>query len=116
MLIGSCTSPLLLYVSVYTLMAYRRTPREAYNDQKKSALKRGVDWQFTFQQWEAWWLTNLGPDWFKMRGHKTGQYVMARKGDVGPYSPSNVWCALVEDNHNEYNLNKGSQAGKAHRK
>lgn len=41
--------------------------------------------------------------------------VMARK-DVGPYSPSNVWCALVEDNHNEYNLNKGSQAGKAHRK
>lgn len=96
-------------------MAYKRTPREAYNDQRKSAIRRGVGWQFTFEEWVSWWEANLGPDWFRLRGHKTDQYVMARKGDKGPYTKSNVRCALVQDNHNEYNLNKAGQKGKVHR-
>lgn len=95
---------------------YKRTPNVAYWDQRRSAEKRGVGWCFTFKEWVNWWEANLGPDWFRLRGHKTGQYVMARNGDKGPYERSNVRCALVEDNHNEYNLNKSSQAGKQHRK
>lgn len=94
---------------------YNRTPRVAYNDQKKSALKRGVEWQFTFEQWLRWWETELGYNWFKLRGHHTGEYVMARNGDKGPYEASNVRCILVENNHNEYNFNKSSSLGKSHR-
>ena len=94
---------------------YKRTPYVAFVDQRKSAIKRGIGWQFTYEEWVAWWETKLGPDWFRLRGHRTGQYVMARTGDKGPYAKSNVRCALVEDNHNEYNLNKAGQKGKIHR-
>jgi len=95
---------------------YKRTPRVAWNDQKKSAIKRGVGWDFTFESWSQWWETNLGPDWFILRGHHTGQYVMARNGDKGPYTRGNVRCVRVEDNHNEYNLTKSEQTGRPHRK
>lgn len=94
---------------------YKRTPRVAWNDQKKSAINRGIWWNFTFEEWIAWWQRHLGRNWFKLRGYHTGQYVMARKGDKGPYTKSNVRCIRVEDNHNEYNLTKISQAGKSHR-
>ncbi len=87
-------------------MAYKRTPYVAFNDQRKSARKRGIGWQFTFDGWVKWWEAQLGPDWFKMRGHFYGQYVMARNGDEGPYAPSNVRAAKVEDNHGEFNRNK----------
>lgn len=97
-------------------MVYKRTPRVAWNDQKKSAIKRGVEWHFTFEQWVIWWEAYLGSNWFRLRGHKTGQYVMARNGDTGPYKIGNVRCVKVEDNHNEYNSAKPSQANKTHRK
>lgn len=104
---------------VYQHMAYKgykRTPNVAYWDQKRSAVKRGIGWQFTYKEWVSWWEANLGSDWFRNRGHHTGQHVMARNGDKGPYAPWNVRCAKVEDNHNDYNLTKTSQANKTHRK
>jgi hypothetical protein len=96
-------------------MMYKRTPRVAWNDQKKSAIKRGIGWYFEFDDWVAWWEANLGKDWFSKRGHRTGQYVMARNGDCGPYARQNVRCVKVEANHNEYNLTKASQQGQVHR-
>lgn len=96
-------------------MTYKRTPNVAYHDQKKSAIKRGIGWHFTFDQWINWWEVNLGSDWFKKRGHHTGQYVMARNKDKGPYASWNVRCAKVEENHREFNAHKGSQL-KAYRK
>lgn len=97
-------------------MAYFRDARVAYSDQRKSAIKRGVGWQFTYEDWVAWWMKHLGQNWFEKRGHKTGQYVMARNGDAGPYAEWNIRCALVEENHNDYNYSKPSQLGKPHRK
>ena len=79
------------------------TPKDAWSRQKNSAIKRGVGWDFTFEQWCAWWKCRLGTDWFSKRGRRKGQYVMARDGDTGPYEPWNVRCATVEENHVEFN-------------
>ena len=62
------------------------TPRQKYWMQKVSADKRNIEWQFTFEEWYGWW----GED-FDLRGCKKGQLVMARKNDLGPYHPDNVY-------------------------
>jgi len=38
----------------------------------------------------------LGPDWLEKRGRGKSEYVMARKGDIGPYSPENVECLTIQ--------------------
>ena len=38
---------------------------------------RGIPFQFTFQQWSEWWLTD---DRWSRRGRKAGQLQMGRKG------------------------------------
>lgn len=75
-----------------------RSYRDAFNDHKYGAMKRGIEFKFTFEEWYNWWKSELGPDWFKLRGNKKGQYVMARHKDVGPYEGDNVSCILHTDN------------------
>lgn len=90
---------------------YKYTNQEAYRVQMKNAAQRGIGWEFTYESWEVWWVSHLGSDWRKKRGSRTGQYVMAREGDCGPYAEWNVRCALVQDNHNDFNFTKKSQKG-----
>lgn len=59
--------------------------RKQYSFQKCTAKYRGIDWNFTYDTWIEWW----GEDISK-RGCKKDQLVMARNGDIGPYSPDNV--------------------------
>jgi len=68
----------------------------AYASQKCAAKKRGIAWLFNFESWVAWWVKNLGPDWYDSRGRWRGYYVMSRFKDQGPYSPENIECILVE--------------------
>lgn len=68
---------------------------------KRNATARGVSFELTFDEWLKWWEDNLGPDWKAKRGCRIGKYVMARHGDVGPYSLSNIKCILHEDNIRE---------------
>jgi len=42
---------------------------------------------------------NLGTDWLEKRGRGKSEYVMARKGDISPYSPENVECLTNTQNH-----------------
>lgn len=67
--------------------------KKAYKSQKESAAKRGIEWQFTVEEWTAWW----GDD-FALRGRGRGRLVMARHGDIGPYHPDNVFKCLFEEN------------------
>lgn len=83
------------------MRTYKRTIYVAYNDHKQSAKKRGIDFQFTLEQWIKWWEDNLGSDWFSLRGRKRGQYVMARCQDKGSYHPDNVGCVTNTVNHLE---------------
>lgn len=70
--------------------------RQAYRNQKKLAIKRGITWEFTFDEWLAWW----GDDIAK-RGTHLGSLCMARYNDTGPYAEWNVRKCTVECNHRE---------------
>lgn len=67
-----------------------------YNNHRYNAKQRNIDWQFTFESWMAWWQAT---GHYHERGRRIGQYVMARFGDVGPYSPANVFCCTSSHNH-----------------
>jgi hypothetical protein len=73
----------------------RKTPQYYYNGQKQSAKARGIEWLFTF---ETWWEVWERSGKYDKRGCRTGQYVMARHGDTGPYAPWNV--SIVEAGKN----------------
>jgi hypothetical protein len=72
-----------------------------YTEQKRRAGTRNIDWNFTYESWLAWWSDDL-----EKRGRKKGQLVMARYGDVGPYSPENVRKATAEENIIESHLGR----------
>ena len=61
--------------------------------QQRSAARRNIEWQFTFEEWIEWW----GDDIHK-RGKSKHALVMARYGDVGPYHPSNVYKSTNWEN------------------
>ncbi len=69
--------------------------RRAYTNQRSRAKGRGIAFEFTFEQWKAWWLTN---DRWSLRGRHKNNLVMARPGDTGPYSPDNVFCITQYEN------------------
>jgi hypothetical protein len=58
-----------------------------YQQQKAGAARRGVSWEMTFDQWLSIW--DASGRWEK-RGIGRDKYVMARRGDVGPYAVGNV--------------------------
>src|SRR6476646_5461125 len=70
-----------------------RRLRRAYRIQKHSAIRRGIPFLFTFEQWSEWWLTD---DRWSRCGRKAGQLQMGRKGNSGPYAPENVECVTKE--------------------
>lgn len=79
----------------------KSTPWGKFRTQKSQAKRRGIEWNFTFEQWIEWW----GED-FDRRGRGPNDLVMARFGDTGPYSPENVRKATVAENHSEANLGR----------
>jgi hypothetical protein len=63
-----------------------------------SSKKRGIEWNFTFDEWYKWWLDN-GVDRNVQYGYVTKDTLcMCRHFDKGPYSPENVYCATVSKN------------------
>jgi hypothetical protein len=75
-----------------------RSARTKYNYQKKNAKARDIDWKFTFEQWINVWIESGHWD---ERGSGKGKYVMARKGDAGPYSVDNVYICLSTQNNSD---------------
>jgi len=64
-----------------------------YHNHKARSKRRGIDFQFSYDEWMAWW----GNDIIN-RGRNAGQLVMARTNDTGPYHPNNVYKTTVEQN------------------
>jgi len=84
--------------------------KNKYHTQHTGARNRGIDWHFTFESWLEWW----GDD-IEKRGNKSGQLVMARNGDTGPYHPDNVRKITCNENHRESCQNGlGWQKGSKH--
>lgn len=67
----------------------------AYNSQKNNARIRGVEWRMTFPEWCDIWKKS---GFLEHRGRGAGKYVMARLGDIGPYSPENVYITTNAQN------------------
>jgi len=79
--------------------------KEYYWTQKHHAKDRGIDWQFTYDTWIDWWGNDI-----TNRGMYKGQLVMARHNDTGPYHPSNVRKATVEENISEGQIGNSNAA------
>jgi hypothetical protein len=88
--------------------------KTAYSLHKSVARNRGIEWFFNFITWADWWNRQKGFDWMNKRGTTKGKYVMARKGDKGPYAVWNVECKTVEDNHRDRTLNGLTVCGEKH--
>lgn len=67
-----------------------------YDNAKFCAKERNIAWQFTYDEWVAWW----GDD-IVNRGPYKHQLVMARNGDIGPYHPGNVHKKTASENCRE---------------
>lgn len=59
--------------------------RRAFISQRANAAKRGIGWEFTFEEWLLWWGDDLA-----YRGRGSGALQMQRLADSGPYRPDNV--------------------------
>ena len=70
--------------------------KKLYNTQRCSAKFRGIEWQFTYETWIAWWGNDI-----ERRGRRPDQLVMARLGDTGPYHPDNVKKITGAENSSE---------------
>ena len=66
-----------------------------YSSTRKDRNGDPIGWEFTFDTWLEVWLKSGKLD---QRGTGKDQYVMARKGDIGPYSPDNVDIILHSEN------------------
>jgi hypothetical protein len=69
--------------------------KQGYTRSKSDAKRRGIQFEFTFDEWKTWWLET--GKWDK-RGRKAGCFQMCRTNDVGPYSLTNVYCDTIEAN------------------
>ena len=83
----------------------------AFYIQRRGAKKRGISFKLTFEEWLIIW-NDSGH--LHERGHKRGQYVMARYGDKGAYEKMNVRIILAGENVAEWC--KGKPLSTEHRK
>lgn len=85
-------------------------PLRRFGVQRRSARKRGIEWQMTFAEW--WGVWQDSGNWAQ-RGRNAGQFVMARWADDGPYSVDNVYICTVEDNGRHMQIIKNSGSPKS---
>ena len=74
----------------------------AYQKQRNRARARGVPFEFSPEDWWAWWQTD---DRWSRRGRGLNDLVMARIGDTGPYRTDNVYCASNHQNSSDASRN-----------
>lgn len=84
----------------------RRAMWAAYQRQRNSAKSRNILWLFDFDSWCAFWIAS--GKWHE-RGRSKSKFVMARNGDIGPYSPANVRIISFSQNTTEARENHPEQ-------
>ena len=67
--------------------------------QRRNAVKRGIAWNLTLQQWVAIW-EDSGK--WALRGKGGDKFVMCRKQDFGPYAAWNVYITTNRQNVTDY--------------
>ena len=87
------------------------TPKQKFSMQKTSAVKRGIGWHLTFDEWME---IRQESGKLAQRGREKGCFVMGRIGDCGPYSKNNVQIIPVETNHADAFRNGTGKGGSVH--
>lgn len=72
------------------------TPKARFQQHKRSAQQRGIEFELSFEQWWELW----EPHW-ERRGQKSQDMCMCRKADQGGYTLGNVRIATNKENHQE---------------
>ena len=80
-----------------------RSPKEKFWKHKGRAKERNIPFLLTFEEWWKIWEDS---GYWHERGHRKGQYVMARFGDKGPYATWNVKIITNRENSKEGNIGK----------
>lgn len=63
----------------------RESYKEAFRTQRRHAVKRGISWELSFDEWLAWWGDDIA-----RRGSGPNDLQMQRPGDAGPYALWNI--------------------------
>ena len=71
-----------------------KRPLGAFTKQRANAYRRGIAWELKL--WDWWLIWDASGKW-SQRG-RGDSYVMARKGDTGPYSVDNVYITTASQN------------------
>jgi hypothetical protein len=79
-------------------------PFTAFRSQKRMALLREIEWSLTFAEWWSVWTKS---SLWEERGRGKANYVMARPGDVGPYSLENVVISRAATNNSDGGIKSG---------
>jgi hypothetical protein len=74
---------------------YQQSPRGRYTTHRANSLRRGLDWEFTFEEW--WQVWKDSGKW-EQRGKSADSYCMARINDEGPYCADNVVITTMTEN------------------
>ncbi len=73
--------------------------RSAYGRQKANAGHRKIGWAFTlYTWWQVWEKSGM----WEARGRGSGSCCMARRNDIGIYSPDNVYICTNHQNMSDY--------------
>ena len=75
-----------------------RVYRDKYRNQRKRAFARGIGWEITLLEWMDVWIRSGK---LEHRGIGVDKYVMARRGDIGPYRLDNIYIITSSDNIKE---------------
>jgi hypothetical protein len=67
----------------------------AYLEQTNNSVQRGIQFEFSFAEWQWVWLAS---GHFDERGRDPEQFCMARHGDTGPYKVGNVAIKTNREN------------------
>ena len=82
----------------------------AYMEQRNGAKRRGIDWRFTLATWWRCWQDS---ECWRLRGRGGDSFVMARFGDVGPYSVDNVYFTTGRENVRDYQASRKRRIAEA---
>src|SRR5258707_4394633 len=86
-----------------------RELKQKYDQHKYRAERRGIPFELTFKQWLKIWQDS---GHLRERGHKQGQYVMARFFGGGSYQIGNVRIISAEDNNHFVSAGAGARKGR----
>jgi hypothetical protein len=93
-----------------TFRELKRLKRRYFAHKDGATRCRGIGFELSFEQWiEIWSLSGH----LKERGSLKHQYVMARKGDIGPYARGNVKIITAAENLNDQINPRGSRHPRA---